>query len=239
MDNFDNTDDLAHSQHELLQAYDRHLQSQITQHRQSQAMQALTANTAHSTDERQGTTMASTAQKKEYISITLALYGYGIATYSPGDGYTRYKITENTDVDYFETYGIFTGSLYDVYIYCQALRYTYNHRATIEYTDLYAYKAQSCAYHADTNKIVLLTDTQYYERLPTMLDAAVKYAYYAWHTFIDYKDITAQCLYSDGKGSVYHCNAYSDKYGDFEITVYITQYAYRPQIAQAQHSTDV
>jgi hypothetical protein len=183
--------------------------------------------------------MQSVKQKKEYIRITLALYGYGIATYSPGDGYTRYKITENADVEYFATYGIFTGSLAEVYIYCQALRYTYNHRSTIEYTDLYAYKAQSCTYHKDTNKIILLTDTQYYEKLPTMSEAARKYAYYAFHTFINYADISVQCLYSDSNGSAYYCNAYSNKYGNFEITAYISQYAYRPQIAQAQaqHST--
>jgi hypothetical protein len=121
----------------------------------------LTYSTDHSTAQhstaqhrrKAGTTMAqTTAQKKEYIKITLALYGYGIATYSPGDGYTRYRITENTDVDYFATYGIFTGSLAEVYVYCQALRYTHRQIMTQSQT-IQALTAQAQTTQADRTDV--------------------------------------------------------------------------------------
>jgi hypothetical protein len=74
--------------------------------------------------------MQSVKQKKEYIRTTLALYGYGMDTWSPGDGMTRYRITESVGVNYFSTYGIFTGTLNEVYTYCKALRYVYYHMPT-------------------------------------------------------------------------------------------------------------
>jgi hypothetical protein len=184
--------------------------------------------------------MATPKEKREYILLTLGLYGYGLATYSPGDRYTRYRITKQSNNgagEYFGDDAIYTGSMNDVYTYCHALRYIYNNRSTIEYIDLYSYKCHNCGYNPNTNAIVLLTDVQHYERLPNMLSAAKLYAYYRFNCFIDQRDIIATCLYSNDNGSVYECTAHSQIHGPFSEQVYISQYSYRPLVNTARNQT--
>lgn len=162
----------------------------------------------------------NTKQKRQYIEQTVSLFDYGITTYSPGD-YTRYRITKTPNGNYFSDDAIFTGTLHEMYVYCQALRNVYNNM-----TITYLYKCVDCTY--DNGKVRTSSNVQYYENCISANEAVLLYAYYALHCLIDKQNIHTTHIATLHNGEVYQYS-YNGDYGIFQDTVFIIKQACRPK----------